>query len=308
MKNLLRIAFLGSPQFSLPSLKKLICHSYDVVCVYTQPPRPAGRKLQLRKQPVYSYAEAQGLKIRTPVNFSNPDDQKAFIELDLDIAIVVAYGSILPKSILSVPRLGCINLHASCLPRWRGAAPIQHTIMSGDKESGVSIMLLDEGMDTGPILKRVSVPISEKVTYNELHDLLSNKGADILASAINLYSEGNLKPFLQEEKGVCYAPKISSKDRLLDFRQSAEELDRRIRALNPIPSSNCFIKKELVKVFEAEIVKRIGKPGTLLDDEFLVACGKDALRLLKIQRPGKKITQAREALRGWKIRIGDKLS
>ncbi len=308
MKRLLRLAFLGSPQFSVPSLKKLLEESHEIVCVYTQPPRPAGRKLQIRKQPVYSYAESKGLNIRTPENFSGVDDQKAFMDLDLDIAVVVAYGSILPEKILTAPRLGCINLHASYLPRWRGAAPIQHAIMSGDKETGISIIILDKGVDTGPILNRIRIPILKNMTFNKLHDLLSIKGAEILSSSINLYSQGKLDPFLQENEGVIYAPKISSKDRLLNFNRPAEELERQVRALNPIPSSNCLIKNELVKVFEVQIIEKSGPPGTLLNDEFVVACKKNALRILKLQRPGKKIIQADEALKGWKINIGDKLN
>tara|TARA_B100000029_G_scaffold294916_1_gene288222 strand:+ start:947 stop:1873 length:927 start_codon:yes stop_codon:yes gene_type:complete len=308
LKRLLRLAFLGSPQFSVPSLKKLLEESHEIVCVYTQPPRPAGRKLQIRKQPVYSYAESKGLNIRTPENFSGVDDQKAFMDLDLDIAVVVAYGSILPEKILTAPRLGCINLHASYLPRWRGAAPIQHAIMSGDKETGISIIILDKGVDTGPILNRIRIPILKNMTFNKLHDLLSIKGAEILSSSINLYSQGKLDPFLQENEGVIYAPKISSKDRLLNFNRPAEELERQVRALNPIPSSNCLIKNELVKVFEVQIIEKSGPPGTLLNDEFVVACKKNALRILKLQRPGKKIIQADEALKGWKINIGDKLN
>ncbi len=308
MKRLLRLAFLGSPQFSVPSLKKLLEESHEIVCVYTQPPRPAGRKLQIRKQPVYSYAESKGLNIRTPENFSGVDDQKAFMDLDLDIAVVVAYGSILPEKILTAPRLGCINLHASYLPRWRGAAPIQHAIMSGDKETGISIIILDKGVDTGPILNRIRIPILKNMTFNKLHDLLSIKGAEILSSSINLYSQGKLDPFLQENEGVIYAPKISSKDRLLNFNRPAEELERQVRALNPIPSSNCLIKNELVKVFEVQIIEKSGPPGTLLNDEFVVACKKNALRILKLQRPGKKIIQADEALKSWKINIGDKLN
>lgn len=309
MARPLRLAFMGSPVFSVATLEALIDAGHDVVCVYAQPPRPAGRGHKETPCPVHAAAAARGIEVRTPLNFKDPADQEAFRALDLDAAIVVAYGLILPKAILDAPRLGCLNVHASLLPRWRGAAPIQRAIMAGDAETGVCIMAMDVGLDTGPVLARAATPIADDETASTLHDRLARMGADALVPTLDALAAGEIAAVPQAEDGVTYAAKLTKDEAALDFHLSAEELDRRIRALTPWPGTFFAFEGARIKVGAADVVptSKEAAPGTVLDDTLLIACGTDALRPTKLQRPGRGMTPAEEFLRGYDIPVGTML-
>ncbi|WP_430435924.1 methionyl-tRNA formyltransferase [Oceanibaculum nanhaiense] len=305
----LRLAFMGTPDFSVPALQALIAAGHEIAAVYSQPPRPAGRGQKLTPSPVQAFAEAQGLEVRTPKSLRNAEAQAAFAALGLDCAVVVAYGLILPKPILEAPRLGCVNIHASLLPRWRGAAPIQRAIQAGDVESGVTIMQMDEGLDTGPMLLRDSVPITPDTTGQSLHDALSALGGRMIVEALNGLAEGTLQAVAQPEAGVTYAAKLTKEEALLDWTRPAAELERQIRAFDPWPGSFFLHQGERLKVLKAELAEGKGAPGallpgTLLDDALAVACGEGALRLLRVQRPGKAAMEAEALLRGYSLPKG----
>lgn len=300
----LRLAFMGTPDFSVPALKALIAAGHEIAAVYSQPPRPAGRGHKLTPSPVHAYAESQGIDVRTPKSLRNAEAQAAFTALNLDCAVVVAYGLILPKPILDAPRLGCVNIHASLLPRWRGAAPIQRAIQAGDAESGVTIMQMDEGLDTGPMLLSEAVPITPDTTGQNLHDALSALGGRMIVAALDGLAEGTLKAVPQPEAGVTYAAKLAKDEALLDWTKPAADLERQIRAFDPWPGSFFLHQGERLKVLQAELTAGSGTPGTVLDDILTVACGAGALRLLRVQRPGKAAMDAEALLRGYPLPKG----
>ncbi len=304
----LRLAFMGAPDFALPTLHALLAAGHEIVCVYSQPARPAGRKQALRDTPVAAAAKALDLPLRTPESLKDPASHQAFRDLDLDAAIVVAYGLLLPKAILQVPRLGCINLHASLLPRWRGAAPIQRAILAGDRESGASVMQMDEGLDSGPVLAECRVPIGPQTTGASLHDALAEQGARLLVESLAALAEGHLQARPQPAEGVTYAKKLSRAESGLDWTRPAVELERQVRAFTPWPGSHFEVEGTRIKLHAAALAEGKGRPGEILDERLTVACGAGALRLLELQRPGKAAQPAEAFLRGFPIAKGTRLS
>jgi methionyl-tRNA formyltransferase len=298
---------MGSPEFAVPTLAAILDAGHEVAAVYAQPPRPAGRGQKERPCPVHAFAAEQGLEVKTPASLKDADTQAAFVDLNADIAIVVAYGLILPKVILSSPGYGCINGHASLLPRWRGAAPIQRAIIAGDPESGVTIMQMDEGLDTGGILLREAVPITPTTTASKLHDALCLLSARLTVEALENLPGENLVAAPQPEDGVTYAAKLSRKEGRLDWTLTAEELERSVRALNPWPGVWFEHQGERIKVLVATVAAGDSAPGTVLDG-FNVACGKDALNITKSQRPGKRPLDAEAFLRGYNLNPGTVLA
>lgn len=299
----LRVVFMGTPEFSVPMLTAIIGHGYEVVAVYSQPPRPAGRRgLELTKSPVHEKAEQFGIPVFTPKTLRDAEEQEKFRALNADVAIVVAYGLILPKEILEAPRLGCYNGHASLLPRWRGAAPIQRAIMAGDKETAMMVMKMDEGLDTGPVAMLEKIAITPDMTSGELHDKLSLAGADLMVRALGALERESLTLAEQPEEGVTYAAKIDKAEARINWAQPAEVIHNLIRGINPFPGAWCEMvingKTERVKILRSEVVRGSGAPGSLLDDQLTVACRDGALRLVQLQRSGGKPMLANEFLRG----------
>lgn len=299
----LRVVFMGTPEFSVPMLTAIIGHGYEVVAVYSQPPRPAGRRgLELTKSPVHEKAEQFGIPVFTPKTLRDAEEQEKFRALNADVAIVVAYGLILPKEILEAPRLGCYNGHASLLPRWRGAAPIQRAIMAGDKETAMMVMKMDEGLDTGPVAMLEKIAITPDMTSGELHDKLSLAGADLMVRALGALERESLTLAEQPEEGVTYAAKIDKAEARINWAQPAEVIHNLIRGINPFPGAWCEMvingKTERVKILRSEVVRGSGAPGSLLDDQLTVACLEGALRLVQLQRSGGKPMLANEFLRG----------
>jgi len=298
----LRLVFMGTPDFAVPVLQAFLAAGDTVAAVYSQPPRPAGRGQKLTPAPVQAFAERNGLTVRHPVSLKSPEAQADFAALGADAAIVVAYGLILPPPVLAAPRLGCFNLHASLLPRWRGAAPIQRALMAGDAETGVCAMKMDAGLDTGPVLACEKVAIGPRMTVSQLHDDLARIGAPLMVRAVHDYADGKIVPQPQPAAGVTYAAKLARDEGRLDWRQSASALDRMVRALNPGPGTFFELGGERIKLLACEPAAGRGEPGTALDDAGLIACGPDsepgALRLLSLQRPGKGAMPAAAFLRG----------
>ena len=297
----MRLAFMGSPDFSVPALHILRDAGHEIAAVYCQPPRPAGRGHAVRPCPVHAAAEAMGLAVRTPVRLRKDLQAQAdFAALDLDAAVVAAHGLILPQAMLDAPRLGCLNIHASLLPRWRGAGPIQAAILAGDTETGITIMQMDAGLDTGPTLLREATPITARTTATDLHDTLAAIGARLVLRALT----ENPAPIPQPEHGATYAPKLERGDGKLNFSQSAAQLDRCVRALNPWPGTFCQLGDTVLKVIAAAPVDGIGAPGTILDHALTVACGTGALRVLRVQAPGRAAMEVAAFLRGHPIAPG----
>ncbi len=295
---------MGSPEFAVPALRALHAAGHEIAAVYCQPPRPAGRGHRETPCPVHRAALELGLPVRVPARLRrDAAEHAAFAALDLDAAVVAAYGLILPKPMLEAPRRGCLNIHASLLPRWRGAAPIQAAILAGDAVSGVTIMQMEEGLDTGPMLLKGEVPIGPRTTTPELHDSLSALGARLVLEAL----EQNPPPVPQPEEGATYAPKLSKEDGRLDWRQDAAALDRRVRALNPWPGTFFMHNGEQIRVLAAEPVAGNGQPGTVLDGTATIACGSGALRLTRLQRPGRAPLPAGDFLRGFPLPPGTML-
>jgi methionyl-tRNA formyltransferase len=303
----LRLAFLGTPDFAVPALAELIAQGHDVAAVYSQPPRPSGRGMETVPGPVHKFALTAGLEVRTPLSLKAPPEQAAFTALGLDAAVVVAYGLLLPKAILDAPRLGCFNLHGSLLPRWRGAAPIQRAVMAGDLETGVMVMHMDEGLDTGPVLMAERVAIGRK-TAGELGDQLSRLGADLMGRALGALERGQVSEQPQAEAGVTYAKKIAKEEARIDWRQSAAGIDCLIRGLSPSPGAFAEVKGERLKILYAEPVAGEGHPGAVVADDLTVACGSGALRLLKVQRAGGKAMAAADLLKGFALPPGSQFS
>ena len=304
----LKLAFMGTPEFAVPSLHSLLLAGHDLRAVYSQPPRPAGRGKKLRPSPVQRHAEEMGLEVRCPESLKDEAAQAAFKALDLDAAVVAAYGLILPKAVLEAPRLGCLNVHASLLPRWRGAAPIQRAILEGDQRSGVTIMQMDEGLDTGGILATAATAITEKDTGESLHDRLALMGGPLLVETLAAVADGGLKAKPQPEKGVTYAAKLSREEAKLDWSQDAARLERLVRAFTPWPGAWFEAKGERIRLLASERAEGSGRPGDILDRQLTVACGKGALRLTKVQRAGKAAVEADAFLRGFKLGPGDSLA
>ncbi len=308
----LRIVFMGTPDFSVPILKALVAAGHDVVAAYSQPPRPAGRRgLELRKSPVQEAAEALGIPVFTPLNFRAEEDRAAFAAHRADVAVVVAYGLLLPEAILSGTRLGCYNGHASLLPRWRGAAPIQRAIMAGDAETGMMVMKMDKGLDTGPVALTRKVAIEADMTAGELHDALMQVGADAMVEAMALLEEGALTLDAQPEAGVLYAAKIDKAETRIDFTRPAKTVHDHIRGLAPFPGAWFEVeiggRPERVKVLESTLGEGSGAPGTVLDDRLTTACGDGAVRLTKLQKAGGKPLAVEDFLRGVALPAGTEL-
>jgi methionyl-tRNA formyltransferase len=303
----LRLAFMGTPDFAVPSLAALLEAGHEVVAVYCQPPRPSGRGHRTQSSPVQEFAVARGLAVRHPVSLRTPEAQAEFAALGLDAAVVAAYGLILPKSILAAPRLGCVNVHASLLPRWRGAAPIQRAILAGDAITGVTIMQMDEGLDTGAMLLAESVPIGPKTTAGALHGTLAALGSRLVVAALGRLAAGTLPPRPQPDEGVTYAAKLRREEGRLDWRRHAIELERAVRALNPWPGTWLEIAGERIKVLAAELApgNAGAAPGTVRDDRLAIACAEGALRPTLLQRAGRGTVDTDAFLRGFPVRPGD---
>ena len=304
----LRVAFMGTPDFAIPTLQALLDAQFDVMAVYTQPPRPAGRGKSLRPSPVHAFADQHGIEVRTPKSLRNEDAAADFAALNLDIAVVVAYGLILPKAILNAPRLGCVNVHASLLPRWRGAAPIHRAIMAGDSETGVTIMQMDEGLDTGDMLLVSRTDIAPDDTTKSLHDRLATLGAKVIAPAIEGLMDGSIKPTPQPDAGVTYAEKIDKTEARIDWTAPAQEIDRKVRGLFPFPGAWFEYEGERIKILAGQIVPQAGLAGMALDDRLTIACGGAAYRIRRAQRAGKAAMDADELLRGFSLPAGSHLA
>lgn len=302
----MRVIFMGTPDFSVPVLNALIEAGHEIAAVYCQPPRPAGRGKKDRPTPVHARAEALGLQVRHPVSLKSVEEQQAFAALEADIAVVVAYGLILPQAILDAPARGCLNIHASLLPRWRGAAPIHRAIMAGDTETGVCIMQMEAGLDTGPVLLRQATPIGTEETTAQLHDRLSVIGADLIVNA--LIRLPDLVPVPQPEDGVTYATKIDKAEARVDWTRHAAEIDRQIRGLSPFPGAWTEMGGERIKLLASRLVEGQGTPGEVLNDTVRVACGTGAIDLLRLQRAGKGAQDRETFMRGWPIPVGTRLS
>lgn len=297
----MRLVFMGTPDFSVSVLKVLIEAGHEIACVYAQPPRPAGRGMALRPTPVHAFAEARGIEVRTPVSFKSGEEQEKFEALRADAAVVVAYGLLLPKSILEAPKHGCFNAHASLLPRWRGAAPIQRAIMEGDTETGVTIMRMDEGLDTGPMMLKVKCPIEDATTASSLHDELAVLGAkamvDVLAQPLH---SGEAQPV----EGATYAKKIDKAEAHVDFSKPAQKVLRHIHGLSPFPGAWTTVNGTRVKILRCEIVKASGVAGHFVDTDLTIACGENAIRCIELQREGKGSMAADVFLRGFPVAAG----
>ncbi|HWJ58103.1 MAG TPA: methionyl-tRNA formyltransferase [Sphingomicrobium sp.] len=298
----MRIIFMGSPDFAVPSLEALVAAGHDVIAAYCQPPRPAGRGKGERKTAVHERAEALGIPVRTPRTLRDPAAQADFSALDADLAVVAAYGLILPKPILDAPKGGCVNVHASLLPRWRGAAPVQRAILAGDSLTGVTIMQMDEGLDTGPMLLTREFPLDRKSAGQVTKDL-GEIGAQSLVDWLKTPSS----PKPQPEAGVTYARKIDKAEARIDWSQPAEVLERQVRAFNPMPGAWFEANGERVKILEAEVADGGGSPGEVLDARFAIACGRGSIRPLLVQRAGRGPMSPDELLRGFPIEPGTML-
>lgn len=292
----MRVIFMGTPDFSVPALRA-IAALHQVVAVYTQPPRAAGRGQKARLSAVHVAANELGLPVRHPEKLRSAEDQADFAALDADIAVVVAYGLILPQPVLDAPRLGCINIHASLLPRWRGAAPIHRAILAGDAASGVAIMQMEAGLDTGPVLAEAQTPIGAQDTTADLHDRLSAMGAELV---VDVLARLPLPARPQAEGGITYAAKIDKSEARIDWTRPATEIDRQIRGLSPFPGAWCDIAGERVKLLRSKLSDDSGRPGQVLPD-FTIACGAGAIQVLQAQRSGKKPMSADDLLRGWQL-------
>ena len=312
----LRIIFMGTPDFSVPTLAALKQAGHEIVAVYSQPPRPAGRRgLELVKSPVHQAAELLGIPVRTPVNFREEADREAFRALDADVAVVVAYGLLLPEAILSGTRLGCYNGHASLLPRWRGAAPIQRAIMAGDAETGMMVMKMDKGLDTGPVAMTSRIAITDTMTAGELHDKLMQAGGKLMAEAMAKLSAGDLPLTPQADDGVVYAAKIDKAETRIDFSRSARDVHNHIRGLSPFPGAWFELpiagKPERVKVLASALAAETTTTpaGTVVDDQLTIASGDGgAVRLVRLQKAGGKPLEAGDFLRGTPVAAGQVLA
>ena len=301
----MKLVFMGTPKFSVLALKALNQSKHQICAVYSQPPRPAGRGKKLNLTEVHKEALDLGLTVHTPRNFKSEKDQKIFRELKADIAVVVAYGLILPNQILSSPKLGCVNIHASLLPRWRGAAPIQRAIMEGDDETGICIMKMDEGLDTGPVLSSRKIQITENDTAKILSERLSLVGSNLIVEVLDKLSDYKVQS--QSTVGITYASKIHKSEAKIDWSLPAQTIDRKIRALSPFPGAWTEINGERVKLLASKVIDKENEPGMILDAGFSIACGQKAVEITEAQRPGKSVQKTDVFLRGFRLQQGSKL-
>ncbi len=297
----MRVIFMGTPDFSVPVLDALAAAGHEIAAVYTQPPRPAGRGKKERPTPVHARAAALGLPVRHPLRLKGPEEQAEFAALNADVAVVVAYGLILPQAILDAPARGCLNIHASLLPRWRGAAPIQRAIMAGDAETGVCIMQMEAGLDTGPVLMRRAIPIAADETAATLHDALSALGAEAIIEALAKIDD--LTPVPQPEGGVTYAEKIDKSEAKVDWAAPAPHIDRMIRGLSPFPGAWTLANGKRLKLLQSRVIAGHGAPGAVLDG-LTIACGDGAVDILRVQPEGKGAMDAKDWLLGARIAPG----
>lgn len=311
----LRVVFMGTPEFSAATLQALVEAGHDIAAVYSQPPRPAGRRgLELTKSPVHQLAETLGIDVRTPQSLKSEEEQDAFRALNADVTVVVAYGLLLPTTILEGTRLGAYNGHASLLPRWRGAAPIQRAIMAGDAKTGMMVMKMDEGLDTGPVAMTQEVAISADMTAGELHDALMETGASLMVDALAALEKGELALTPQSDQGATYAKKISKEETRINWAKPAIEIHNQIRGLSPFPGAWCEMtttgkaEAERIKILRSSLASGKGQPGEVLDDQLTIACGEGTIRLIEVQRAGSKAMDAQTFLRGAKLNRGDFLS
>jgi methionyl-tRNA formyltransferase len=301
----MRIAFMGTPDFAVPTLDALHEAGHDIAAVYTQPPRRAGRGKAVQPSPVQKRAEALGLEVRSPLTLRDPQEQAAFAALDLDVAVVAAYGLILPVPVLEAPRLGCLNVHGSLLPRWRGAAPVQRAILAGDAETGVGIMQMEKGLDTGPVRLEGRTPIEGK-TAGDLTTELAELGARLMVQV--LADPNAYPPQAQPDEGITYAAKIEKAEAKIDFTQSAEAVERQVRAFNPMPGAFFEFAGERIQILAATPADGTGQPGEAIDDALLIACGSGAIRPLTVKRAGRGAMAASDLLRGFAIPKGSVLA
>jgi methionyl-tRNA formyltransferase len=298
----LRLIFMGTPEFAVPTLLELVAHGHEIAAVYTRAAKPAGRGMKLQPSPVEVEATRLGIPVLTPTTLKTPEALEQFRAHEADAAVVVAYGMILPQAILDAPKLGCFNLHASLLPRWRGAAPINRAIMAGDTETGVMVMKMDIGLDTGDVAMAERLAISDAMTAADLHDALAPLGGDLMVRAMGALERGKLQLTRQSAEGVTYAAKIEKAEARIDWNKPARDVLRHIHGLSPFPGAWCEIAIEgapaRIKILRGEIADRSGAPGDLLDDRLTVACQQGALRILELQRAGKQPMKAEEFLRG----------
>jgi methionyl-tRNA formyltransferase len=291
----MRLIFMGTPEFAVATLKALLAAGHDVICVYSQPPRPAGRGMTLKPSPVEAFAEAKGIEVRHPISLKSVDEQEKFADLKADAAVVVAYGLLLPKAILDAPKFGCFNVHASLLPRWRGAAPIQRAIMAGDAESGVTIMRMEEGLDTGPMMKVERMAIGPETTAASLHDELAEVGARAMVEVLkDPMSRGEAQP----DSGVTYAKKIDKAEAHIDLSKTSVEVRNLIHGLSPFPGAWCMLNDARIKVLKAQTIDRAE------DEPLNFACGQGAIKFLSLQREGKGVMDAATFLRGFPLSPG----
>ena len=300
----MRIVFMGTPEFSTHALQALVAAGHEIACVYSQPPRPAGRGYAVKPSPVHALADSLAIPVRTPTSLKSPGEQEAFAALKADAAVVVAYGLLLPKAVLEAPRFGCFNIHASLLPRWRGAAPIQRAIMAGDAESGVTIMRMDQGLDTGAMVLVGKVAITAETTAATLHDALAGLGAGLIVTALETPAAPGTP---QPEEGVTYAKKIEKAEAQIDFGWPAETVRNHIHGLSPFPGAWTMVGKTRVKVLKAEVVAGSAVPGAAIDDHLTIACSTGAVRFLDVQREGKAVMTAEALLRGLAVPKGMRL-
>ena len=308
---MMRIVFMGTPDFAVQALGAVLAAGHEVVGVYSQPPRAAGRGLAARKSPAQLFAESKGLAVHTPVSLKSAEEQARFKSLNSDAGVVVAYGQILPKAILEAPRYGCFNIHASLLPRWRGAAPIQRALLAGDAETGVAVMRIEEKLDTGAVCLMERTAIGPDETAGELHDRLSELGAELMARVLSDLGKGSLACWPQHDEGVTYAAKIEPGEARIDWSRPARDVHNQIRGLSPHPGAWFEVeirgKRERVRALHSTLAEDEGKPGTVLDDQLTIACGKGSVRLLQVQRAGKRPMPVAEFRRGAKLPVGSLL-
>jgi methionyl-tRNA formyltransferase len=308
----MNLVFMGTPSFAVAVLEALIAAGHHISCVYSQPPRPQGRGQAEQRSAVHQRADSLGLPVRTPVSLKPAEEQRSFAALGADAAIVVAYGLLLPRAILDAPRHGCFNVHASLLPRWRGAAPIQRAIMAGDAETGISIMRMEEGLDTGPVCLTVAQPISADMTFGALHDSLARLGAGAMVEALAKLEDGNLQCTPQPAAGVTYAKKIDKAEARIDVNRPAVDVRNHIHGLSPFPGAWLTLpdrgRDVRVKVLRCEVIEPSGAPGEVLDDHLTIACGGGAVRFLELQREGKGAMAADAFLRGLAVAPGTRLA
>jgi methionyl-tRNA formyltransferase len=308
----LRLIFMGTPDFAVPTLLELVAHGHEVVAVYTRAPKPAGRGMKLQPTPVEQEARRLGIPVLTPTTLKTPEALEEFRGHHADAAVVVAYGMILPQTILDAPPLGCFNLHASLLPRWRGAAPINRAIMAGDRETGVMVMKMEEGLDTGPVAMAERVPIPRDMTAGQIHDALARLGADLMVRALSALERSSLTLTPQPADGVSYAAKLTNAETRIDWSRPAQAVNDHIRGLSPFPGAWCELvidgKLTRLKVLRTTVAAGSAPPGTLVDDVLTVACGEGAVRILELQRAGRQAMKAEDFLRGQSLPRGTRLT